>query len=127
VTRECEYGVRLMLALARRRGWTPALVLMTDGAYVPYFEGAKVLQRLSQGGLIDGQPGPTGGYRLTGNPTVAAVLDALDPRANVPEPFSGPAGERVCAWRKRTTVRQLARAQTRRLLDLLRAPANEAA
>ena len=133
MTRECEYAVRMLVCLAGwqtprepSRGWSARELAGATG--VPPAEAAKILQRLAREGLIEGRRGQGGGCRLLGDPTLAAVIGATDARQARPEPFSGPAGERVLAWRRRTTVRHLARAGRRRqwanFRAVLHAPAN---
>lgn len=85
---KAEYGVRVMVALARRASETPegtepvvslAEIAERDGMPLAYLE--HLVARLRKAGLIDSRRGSRGGY-LLGRPadqiTMAEVVEALE-------------------------------------------------
>jgi Rrf2 family transcriptional regulator, cysteine metabolism repressor len=85
---KAEYGVRVMVELARRAGETPqgaesvvplAEIAEHDGLPLAYLE--HLVARLRKAGLIDSRRGSRGGYMLAreaGQITMAEVVEALE-------------------------------------------------
>src|ERR1700727_2639277 len=79
---KAEYGVRVMVELARRAGDEPvplAEIAAHDGLPLAYLE--HLVARLRKAGLVDSRRGSRGGYLLTRSPTeitMAEVVEALE-------------------------------------------------
>ena len=79
---KAEYGVRVMVELARRAGEDPvplAEVAAHDGLPLAYLE--HLVARLRKAGLVDSRRGSRGGYMLARPPaeiTMAEVVEALE-------------------------------------------------
>src|SRR5580692_397779 len=79
---KAEYGVRVMVELARRAGEDPiplAEIAAHDGLPLAYLE--HLVARLRKAGLVDSRRGSRGGYLLARSPTeitMAEVVQALE-------------------------------------------------
>src|ERR1700704_3999061 len=79
---KAEYGVRVMVELARRAGEDPiplAEIAAHDGLPLAYLE--HLVARLRKAGLVDSRRGSRGGYMLARTPTeisMAEVVEALE-------------------------------------------------
>jgi Rrf2 family cysteine metabolism transcriptional repressor len=79
---KAEYGVRVMVELARRAGEDPiplAEIAAHDGLPLAYLE--HLVARLRKAGLVDSRRGSRGGYLLArpaGEITMAEVVEALE-------------------------------------------------
>jgi Rrf2 family cysteine metabolism transcriptional repressor len=79
---KAEYGVRVMVELARRAGEAPiplAEIAAHDGLPLAYLE--HLVARLRKAGLVDSRRGSHGGYmlaRAAGEITMAEVVEALE-------------------------------------------------
>src|SRR5271168_5412173 len=79
---KAEYGVRVMVELARRAGENPiplAEIAAHDGLPLAYLE--HLVARLRKAGLVDSRRGSRGGYMLARLPaqiTMAEVVEALE-------------------------------------------------
>jgi Rrf2 family cysteine metabolism transcriptional repressor len=79
---KAEYGVRVMVELARRAGGDPiplAEIAAHDGLPLAYLE--HLVARLRKAGLVDSRRGSRGGYMLArsaGEITMAEVVQALE-------------------------------------------------
>ncbi len=79
---KAEYGVRVMVELARRAGEDPiplAEVAAHDGLPLAYLE--HLAARLRKAGLVDSRRGSRGGYLLARSPTeitMAEIVEALE-------------------------------------------------
>jgi Rrf2 family protein len=79
---KAEYGVRVMVGLARRAGKGPvplAEIAADDGLPLAYLE--HLVARLRKAGLLDSRRGAHGGYLLARAPeaiTMAEVVEALE-------------------------------------------------
>ena len=79
---KAEYGVRVMVELARRAGAEPvplAEIAEHDGLPLAYLE--HLVARLRKAGLVDSRRGSRGGYLLARSPTeitMAEVVEALE-------------------------------------------------
>ena len=109
-TKQVDYGLMAMQYIAGHRGdATVGVRRIADEFGIPAELLAKVCQRLAKGGLLVGQSGPRGGYRLTRPPsvvTVGQVVRVLDgPLAIV----SCMADHGDCAQASRCTLRKPAR------------------
>ncbi len=81
-TKQVDYGFMAMQYIAEHGGDEAVGVKqIADEFGIPAELLAKVLQRLAKGGLMAGQSGPRGGYRLTRPPsavTVGQVIRVLE-------------------------------------------------
>jgi Rrf2 family protein len=81
-TKQVDYGLMAMQYIAEHQGDDAVGVKrIADEFGIPGELLAKVLQRLTKRGLMAGQSGPRGGYRLTRPPsavTVGQVIRALE-------------------------------------------------
>jgi Rrf2 family cysteine metabolism transcriptional repressor len=79
---KAEYGVRVMVELARRAGEDPiplAEIAAHDGLPLAYLE--HLVARLRKAGLVDSRRGSRGGYLLARSPTditMAEIVEALE-------------------------------------------------
>ena len=79
---KAEYGVRVMVELARRAGGEPiplAEIAAHDGLPLAYLE--HLVARLRKAGLVDSRRGSRGGYMLarpSSEITMAEVVEALE-------------------------------------------------
>src|SRR6202165_3421634 len=79
---KAEYGVRVMVELARRAGDDPiplAEIATHDGLPLAYLE--HLVARLRKAGLVDSRRGSRGGYLLARSPmeiTMAEIVEALE-------------------------------------------------
>ncbi len=115
ITAQEEYGLRLLLRLARvpeGESWTIPEIAAAEGLSVPYV--AKILSVLRQAGLIESVRGRAGGYRLGCNPAavhLGAVLLVLgEPLFDDPSYCQRHAGidpNGVCVHHGGCTVRAL--------------------
>jgi Rrf2 family transcriptional regulator, cysteine metabolism repressor len=99
---KAEYGVRVMVELARRSGESPiplAEIAEHDGLPLAYLE--HLVARLRKAGLVDSRRGSRGGYMLARSPveiTMAEVVEALEGSIAPIECISqGPDGSIVCS------------------------------
>ena len=99
---KAEYGVRVMVELARRSGEEPVPlteIAAHDGLPLAYLE--HLAARLRKAGLVDSRRGSRGGYLLARSPTeitMAEVVEALEGSIAPIECISeGPDGSVVCA------------------------------
>jgi Rrf2 family protein len=99
---KAEYGVRVMVELARRTGEEPvplAEIAANDGLPLAYLE--HLVARLRKAGLVDSRRGSRGGYLLARSPvdiTMAEVVEALEGSIAPIECISqGPDGSIVCS------------------------------
>lgn len=95
VSRELDYGIRAIMALAAKENEIFSKRLIAEEYTIPVNFLALILPKLARGGLVESLPGPRGGYRLA-KPAkdismfdVAAALDenfalnrCLDPVCN---------------------------------------------
>ena len=99
---KAEYGVRVMVELARRAGDDPvplAEIAAHDGLPLAYLE--HLVARLRKAGLVDSRRGSRGGYMLarpSDEITMAEVVEALEGSIAPIECISqAPDGSIVCA------------------------------
>src|SRR5450756_990562 len=99
---KAEYGIRVMVELARRAGAAPiplAEIAEHDGMPLAYLE--HLVARLRKAGLIDSRRGSRGGYLLARPAeqiTMAEVVEALEGSIAPIECISqGPDGSIVCS------------------------------
>ncbi len=102
---KAEYGVRVMVELARRAGEDPiplAEIAEHDGMPLAYLE--HVVARLRKSGLVDSRRGSRGGYLLARSPTeitMAEVVESLEGSIAPIECISeGADGSIVCSREK---------------------------
>ena len=81
---KAEYGVRVMVELARRGGDQPvALAEIAEHEHLPLAYLEHLVARLRRAGLIESRRGAHGGYMLAREPqqiTMAEVVEALEGR-----------------------------------------------
>jgi len=138
---KAEYGVRVMVELARRAGGEPvplAEIAAHDGLPLAYLE--HLVARLRKAGLVDSRRGSRGGYMLArdaGEITMAEVVAALEgaiaPIECISEAADGSivcsresSADHVCPTKLLWTKVRMSIVSTLRettLADLLRAPA----
>src|ERR1039457_27512 len=99
---KAEYGVRVMVELARRAGEAPiplAGIAAHEGLPLAYLE--HLVARLRKAGLVDSRRGSRGGYLLArpaGEITMAEVVEALEGSIAPIECISeAPDGSIVCS------------------------------
>jgi Rrf2 family protein len=99
---KAEYGVRVMVELARRTAGDPvplAEIAANDGLPLAYLE--HLVARLRKAGLVDSRRGSRGGYMLArpaAKITMAEVVEALEGSIAPIECISqGPDGSIVCS------------------------------
>ncbi len=82
LTRECDYAFVVLVFLAgQERTRVVSCDEMASGLSMPFDFLAKILQKLSRGGLIGSKQGPHGGYHLAREPaeiTFTDVFRAID-------------------------------------------------
>lgn len=81
LSRMADYGVILMVQLARAPEQVTTAAELTDSTALPGPTVSKLLKQLSRAGLLDSQRGTNGGYTLTlpaGEISVADIVSALD-------------------------------------------------
>jgi Rrf2 family cysteine metabolism transcriptional repressor len=94
-----EYGVRVMIALGRRRDEGPvplSEVAATEGLPLPYLE--HLVAELRKGGLVSSTRGARGGYELARPAkeiTMAEVVSALEGSVAPMQCFTEPVSGRV--------------------------------
>jgi Rrf2 family protein len=103
---KAEYGVRVMVELARRAGGEPiplAEIAANDGLPLAYLE--HLVARLRKAGLVDSRRGSRGGYMLarpSSEITMAEVVEALEGSIAPIECISqAPDGSIVCSRESR--------------------------
>src|SRR5271167_4807335 len=99
---KAEYGVRVMVELARRAGDDPiplTEIAEHDGLPLAYLE--HLVARLRKAGLVDSRRGARGGYLLARPPqeiTTAEIIEALEGSIAPIECISmGPDGTLICS------------------------------
>jgi Rrf2 family transcriptional regulator, cysteine metabolism repressor len=97
-----EYGVRVMVELARRSGEDPVpLAEIASAGDLPLAYLEHLVARLRKAGLVDSRRGSRGGYLLARSPTditMAEVVEALEGAIAPIECISeGPDGSIVCS------------------------------
>lgn len=79
LTAKTRYGMAVLVVLAAAHGQTVPLTVIAQrlGLSKIYLE--QVLSVLRSHHLVSAQKGPSGGYRLEGNPNLWMILSALEP------------------------------------------------
>ena len=109
---KAEYGVRVMVELARRAGEDPiplAEIAAHDGLPLAYLE--HLVARLRKAGLVDSRRGSRGGYLLARSPveiTMAEVVEALEGSIAPIECISQASDGSIVCSRESTRPRQCA-------------------
>jgi len=81
ITREADYGMRIVLALSRE--WTDgerkflSVSAIARGMQIPYRFLRKIARRMVTNGLIESRRGKFGGLRLARPPSRISVLDVV--------------------------------------------------
>lgn len=82
LTQHTDFGLRLLIVLARREGRAVALPAFAAEQGLSYNHVAKVAQKLSRAGFITSQRGRNGGVALAGSPeelSIGEVVRILEP------------------------------------------------
>jgi Rrf2 family protein len=109
-TKQVDYGLMAMGYIAEHRGdATVGVKRIADEFGIPAELLAKVCQRLAKGGLLVGQSGPRGGYRLTRPPSVVTVGQVVRVLEGPLAIVSCMADHGDCAQASRCTLRKPAR------------------
>lgn len=81
LTKECDYGMRIMRALGDGQKRTVQAVCDTE--HIPHKYAYKILKKLQKAGLVQNKRGPAGGYFLVkplNTFTLYDVVSAVDER-----------------------------------------------
>jgi len=62
LTKECDYGLRIMRALSD--GMMKTVRIICEREHIPHKYGYKILKKLQNAGLVQNKLGPSGGYIL---------------------------------------------------------------
>lgn len=95
-----EYGVRVMVALAREEGNAPAsLAQIAEANGLPFAYLEHLAARLKKAGLVESRRGPRGGYLLAkpaAEISMAAIVQSLEGDIAPIECIASAEGEVVC-------------------------------
>ncbi len=89
-TRRADYGVRALINLAQNHPGGQAAPAISKDMDIPVGFLRQVLQELGRGGLVNSQPGRTGGYALAKEPETITLFDIISA-------LEGPGDEPACA------------------------------
>lgn len=89
-TRRADYGVRALINLAQNHPQGQAAPAISKDMDIPVGFLRQVLQELGRAGLVNSQPGRTGGYALAKAPEEITLLDIISA-------LEGPNDEPSCA------------------------------
>lgn len=89
-TRRADYGVRALINLAQNHPGGQAAPAISKDMDIPVGFLRQVLQELGRGGLVNSQPGRTGGYSLAKEPNTITLYDIISA-------LEGPGDEPACA------------------------------
>ena len=119
-TKQLDYGLMAMRYIAEQQGdATVGVRRISDEFGIPAELLAKILQRLAKGGLLTGQSGPRGGYRLRVSATVVTVGQVIRALEGPMAIVSCMTGRGTCAQAARCTVRKPARKLQAAITSLL--------
>lgn len=90
ITRETDYAIRCVLYLAGKRGSVTMIDEISREKAVPKSFLAKILQKLSKGGIVRSYRGVKGGFELALDPEKVSLLDII-------EAVQGPVAMNACA------------------------------
>jgi Rrf2 family nitric oxide-sensitive transcriptional repressor len=104
LSKTAEYALRAAVWLAQTPGESASADHLAKVTKVPRRYLHKVLQDLSRSGLVHSQPGPGGGYSLSGPPEKTTILDVVSATAP-PErirhcPLGLPSHTKLCPLHK---------------------------
>ena len=86
LTRECDYGLRIIRALGDHKSKT--VLTISEMEHVPYKYAYKILKKLKVAGFVQSQRGATGGYILVRPLSSLSIFDianAIDERFIITE------------------------------------------
>ena len=89
-TRRADYGVRALINLAQNHPGGQAAPAISEDMDIPVGFLRQVLQELGRAGLVNSQPGRTGGYALAKEPETITLHDIITA-------LEGPGDEPACA------------------------------
>ena len=75
LTRECDYGIRIIRALAS--GERKTVKEICDAEFIPKQFGYKILKKLEHAGILRSIRGRDGGYQLIKSPDTLAIYDVV--------------------------------------------------
>lgn len=90
ITRETDYAIRCILYLSGKRGTVTMVDEIAREKLIPKSFLAKILQKLSRGGIVRSYRGVKGGFELAKDPGDISLLDVI-------EAVQGPVGMNACA------------------------------
>lgn len=90
ITRETDYAVRCVIHLAETDKEVVMVREIALESEIPKSFLAKILQKLSKGGIVQSLRGVKGGYQLAKQPSEISLLDVL-------EAMDGPCSMNICA------------------------------
>jgi Rrf2 family protein len=90
VTREADYAVRCVLFLSQKAGRIVSAHEISESMAVSRSFLAKILQRLSKGGIVRSTQGIAGGFELVKKPDKVNILEVI-------EAIQGPTAVNICA------------------------------
>ena len=94
ITREADYAVRCVLFLSQEAGHIVSANEISESMTVSKSFLAKILQRLSKGGIVRSTQGIAGGFELMKKPGKVNVLEVI-------EAIQGPTAVNICAVNER--------------------------
>ena len=75
LTRECDYGIRVVRALADNEKRTVKTICEMEN--IPQQYAYKILKKLENAGIVKSSRGPDGGYHLVKSPTSFSIFDII--------------------------------------------------
>lgn len=90
ITREADYAVRCVLFLSQETGRVVSAKEIAESMTIPKSFLAKILQRLTRGGIVLSTKGIAGGFELAKDSTKVSILEVI-------EAIQGSAALNICA------------------------------
>jgi Rrf2 family protein len=90
ITREADYAVRCVLFLSQEAGGIVSANEIAESMTIPKSFLAKILQRLTRGGIVRSTQGIAGGFELAKEPAKVNILEVI-------EAIQGPTALNICA------------------------------
>jgi Rrf2 family protein len=90
ITREADYAVRCVLFLSQEAGRVVSANEIAESMTIPKSFLAKILQRLTRGGIVRSTQGIAGGFELAKEPVKVSILEVI-------EAIQGPTAVNICA------------------------------
>jgi Rrf2 family protein len=90
ITREADYAVRCVLFLSQETGRVVNANEIAESMTIPKSFLAKILQRLTRGGIVRSTQGTAGGFKLAKESARVSILEVI-------EAIQGSAAVNICA------------------------------